>query len=62
MTALIVGPHDGVLVVHTPSTHLRRIGYWVECECGWIGPSATTEERAQEAHATHVRTTTTTKD
>ena len=54
-----VGPHDGITVIHTPSGHLRSLGCWVECECGWIGPSRPTEAAAEEAHAAHVKAKTT---
>ena len=46
--------HDGVLVVHANSTHVRWLGYWIECECGWIGPSCATEQDAAASHARHI--------
>ena len=54
-----VGAHDGVTVIHYPPHGARWRGYWVECECGWIGPACPTEERAEQAHAVHVTAKTT---
>ena len=53
--------HDGITVVHANNTHTRWLGFWVECECGWIGPSRKTEADAEQAHRDHVLATTTEK-
>ncbi len=42
----VIGPHDPVLLSMRGET-------WVECECGWIGPSAYSEDRALAAHKLH---------
>lgn len=45
---MIVGDHDPM----GPFT-AKHLGYWVECECHWIGPSYNTEAAALAAHARH---------
>lgn len=50
-----VGPHDGILVIHTGDSHLRWMGFWVECECGWISPSRKTEGAVWRLHTAHVQ-------
>lgn len=47
MSALTVGDHDPIVLGS------KRLGCWVECECGWIGPSMYSEDRALAAHAKH---------
>lgn len=42
------GPHDVLLATSAPG-----LGWWVECECGWIGPTRFTEMHARRAHQSH---------
>ena len=44
----IIGDHDPIPL------YAKGLGHWVECECGWIGPSSATETRAMDTHAAHV--------
>lgn len=43
-----IGEHD---LLHV-SSH-RTLGWWAECECGWISHSTTTEAFARRAHEHH---------
>lgn len=45
---LAVGLHDPILL------NGRGLGFWVECECGWISGGTSTEARARAKHARHV--------
>lgn len=43
-----IGDHD--VVAHSAP----GMGVWIECECGWIGPSRASEREAFKTHAAHV--------
>ena len=43
-----IGEHDPVVMMS------KKLEFWVECECGWIGPSMLSPSRAREAHERHV--------
>lgn len=36
------------------STCAPRLGWWSECECGWISNGHFTEAGARDAHKAHV--------
>jgi hypothetical protein len=40
--------HDLLLVTSAP-----RLGWWAECECGWISSGYTAERSAECAHDAH---------
>lgn len=45
-----IGPHDPMGPFAAP-----RLGWWIECECGWIGSGAVTESAARAQHQRHTR-------
>lgn len=45
-----VDPHHPMVFQGRPS----GLGTWVECECGWIGPSTASEQAARDSHAAHL--------
>lgn len=51
-----VDSHEPYLMGHTPGEKfgvVLNLGIWVECECGWIGPSTDSRVKALQAHSFH---------
>lgn len=46
-----IGPHDLAITCTQ-----NRLGWWAECECGWISNGKLTERHAIEAHERHKTT------
>lgn len=46
----VADAHPMLLVTSAP-----RLGWWAECECGWIGPGYRTEASAVASHEAHQR-------